>query len=138
MWYTDWLFGDESHSYSCTKGGDNFQDNPSDISEKDISATKSEVWGNRFSVEEGSWKCGVCVVLNQKGGTKCAACETEQPGNERKLDVFVGADGSEALAYSRIGAGGFRFFGLRLQGHPDGSSVNTIFEDLFTEEGTGA
>ena len=78
------------------------------------------------------------MVLNQKGGTKCAACETEQPVNERKLYVSVGADGSEALAYSRIGAGGFKFGGLRLQGHPDGSSVSTIFEDLFTEEGTGA
>ena len=88
--------------------------------------------------EEGRWKCGVCMVLNQKGGTKCAAYETEQPGNERKLDVSVGADGSEALAYSRIGAGGFKFCGLRLQGHPDGSSVRTIFEDLFTEEGMGA
>ena len=78
----DWLFGDESHSDSCNKGGDNVQDNPSDISEKEISATKSEVWGNRFSVEEGSWKCGVFMVLNQKGGTKCAVCETKKPGNE--------------------------------------------------------
>ena len=78
------------------------------------------------------------MVLNQKCGTKCAACETEQPGKEIKLDVSVGADGSEALAYSRIGAGGFKFGGLRLQGHPDGSSANNIFEYLFTEEGTGA
>ena len=78
------------------------------------------------------------MVLNQKCGTKCAACETEQPGNERKLDVSVGADGSEALAYSRIGAEGFKFGGLRLQGHPDGSLLSTTFEDLFTEEGTGA
>ena len=53
-------------------------------------------------------------------------CNTEQPVNERKLDVSVGADGSEALAYSRIGAGGFKFGGLRLQGHPDRSSVSTI------------
>ena len=74
------------------------------------------------------------MVLNHKGGTKCAACETEQPGNERKLDVSVGAYGSEALVYSRIRAGGFKFGGLRLQGHPDGSSVRPIFEDLFTEE----
>ena len=28
--------------------------------------------------------------------------------------------------------------GLRLQGHSDGSSVSTISEDLFTEDGTGA
>ena len=72
------------------------------------------------------------MVLNQKGGAKCAVCETEQPGNERKLDVSVGADGIEALAYSRIMDGGFNFCGLRMQGHPDGSSVSTIFEDLFT------
>ena len=78
------------------------------------------------------------MVLNHKGGTKCAACEIEQPRDERKLDVSVSADGSEALAYSRIGAGGFNFGGLRLQVHPDGSSVSAFFEDLFTEEGMGA
>ena len=78
------------------------------------------------------------MVLNQKCGTKCAACETEQPGNERKLDVSFGVYGSEALAYSRIGTGSFKFGGLRLQGNPDGSSVSTIFEDFFTEEGMGA
>ena len=43
------------------------------------------------------------MVLNHKCGTKFAARETEQLGNERKLDVSVVADGSEALAYSRIG-----------------------------------
>ena len=78
------------------------------------------------------------MVLNHKCGTNGDACEIEQPGNEIKLDVSIGADGSEALAYSRIGAGGFKFDELRLQGHHDGSSVSTIFEDLFTEEGTGA
>ena len=51
------------------------------------------------------------MVLNQKCGTKCVACETEQPGNERKLDVSVGADGSDALAYPRIGVGGFKLVG---------------------------
>ena len=78
------------------------------------------------------------MVLNLKCDTKCAACEIEQPGNEIKFNVSVGADGSEALAYSRIGVGGFKFGGLRLQGHPGGSSVSTIFEDLLTEEVTGA
>ena len=76
------------------------------------------------------------MVLNHKGGTKCAACEIEQPGNDIKLDVYVSADVSEALVYSIIGAGGFKFGVLRLQGHPNGSSVSNIFEDLFTEEGT--
>ena len=34
--------------------------------------------------------------------------------------------------------GGRVFAGLGLQGHPDGSSVSNIFEDLCTEEGTEA
>ena len=62
------------------------------------------------------------MVLNQKGGSKCAACETEQPGHEEKLDVSVSADGSEALASSSIGAGGFKFGGLGLQGQPAATS----------------
>ena len=66
-----------------------------------------------FFVEEGIWKCGVCMVLNH---------------NEVKLDVSVSADGSEALSYSRIGAGVFKLGGLRLLGHPDGSSVSTILK----------
>ena len=77
------------------------------------------------------------MVINQKGGTKCAACETEQTGNERKLDVSVGADGSEALAYSRIGAEGFKFGGLRLQGHPVHSSVNKSSKIVLTEDPSG-
>ena len=68
------------------------------------------------------------MVLNYKGSTKCDACETEQPGHERKLYVSVSEDGSEALASSRVGVGCFKVFGLRLQGQPNGSSVNNIFE----------
>ena len=67
-------------------------------------------------------------MLNRKGGgTKCAACETEQPGNEGKLDVSVSADGSEALAYYRIGAVVFKFGGLGLQGHGLRSDQGGIF-----------
>ena len=50
--------------------------NTSDISEKDTGETKSEDWGNCFSAEEGIWKCGVFMVLNQKGGTNCAIYDT--------------------------------------------------------------
>ena len=56
----------------------------------------------------------ICMVLNHKGSTKCADCETEQPGHEVKLDVSVSADGSDSLSSSRIGAGGFKFGGLSL------------------------
>ena len=64
------VFFNESDSDICTEGGDKSQENLSDISEKDTSAMKSEVWGNCFSVKEGICKCGVCMVLNQKSGTK--------------------------------------------------------------------
>ena len=39
---------------------------------------------------------------------------------------------------SGLRRGGRKFDGLRLQGHPDESSVRNIFEGSFTEEGTGA
>ena len=44
--------------------------------------------------------------------------------------------GSDCGANMKEGSGSD--LGLRLQGHPNGSSASTIFEDLFTEEGTGA
>ena len=49
------------------------------------------------------------MVINQKGGTKCISYDTEQPGHEGKSYVSVSVDVSEALASSRIGAGGFKF-----------------------------
>ena len=110
----------------------------SDIAKKDTGETKSEGWGNCLSAEEGIWECGVFMVLNQKGGTKCAIYDTEQPGYEVKLDISVSEDGSEALVSSSIGAGVFKFCGLGLQGQPDGSPVRNIFEGSFTEEVTGS
>ena len=78
------------------------------------------------------------MVLNQKGGTKCATCDTEQLGHERKLDLSVSADGNEALESSSIRAGGLKFGGLGLKGHPARSAVRNIFEGSCTEEGTVA
>ena len=70
--------------------------------------------------------------------------ETEQTGNERKLDVSVSADGSEAFAYSRIGAGGFKFGELeaaklnppsKIAFHaPVPSSVNKSSKIVLTED----
>ena len=67
------------------------------------------------------------MVLNKKDGTKYTACEIEQPGHEVKLYISITADGIESLAYSIIGAEGFKFGGLWLQGQPDGYSVRNIF-----------
>ena len=109
-----------------------------DISEKDTGATQSEGWGHSLSFEEGIRKCGLCMVLNQKGGTKCDVCETEQPVHEEKLDVSISADGSEALTSSILGTGGLKFGGLWIEGKPDVSSVRNIFEGSCTEEGKGS
>ena len=43
------------------------------------------------------------MVLNCRGGAKCAACGTELLGREEKLDVCVSAYRIEALASSKIG-----------------------------------
>ena len=68
------------------------------------------------------------MALNKKGGTKCAACETEQPGNEGNLYVSVSEYGREALVPYRIGIGGFKFGELRLKEQSDGSSVRSILK----------
>ena len=65
-------------------------------------------------MREVRWKCRVCMVINQKGGTKFIACDTEQLGHEGKSYVSVSVDVNEALASSRIGAGGLKFGGLRM------------------------
>ena len=70
------MFDDDSDSDICIKGGDRIQENSSDIAEKDTGATKPEGWGYCFSVEDGIWKCGSCMALNHKGGTKYAARDT--------------------------------------------------------------
>ena len=129
----DWLFGDDSDSDICTKGGVISQENTSDLSKKNTS-TKNQKIGAIVSLlrrEVGSvgfaW-CGIWIGTNHKGGTKCVACKTEQQGHEGKLDVCIRADGIEPLKSYIIGAGGFNFGGLGMQGQPDGSSVRNIFE----------
>ena len=99
----DWMFGDESHSDSCKTGRDIIQKSASYLAEKDTGEQKSEGWVNCFSVDAGSCNCGVYVVLNCRGGAKCAACGTELLGREEKLDVCVSAYRIEALASSKIG-----------------------------------
>ena len=89
-----WLFGYDRDSDIWTEGGDSIQENASDLAEKDTGSKKLEFWGNRLFVEEGTWKFGVFMVLNQKVVTKYNYYETEQPGHEGKLDVSISADGS--------------------------------------------
>ena len=72
------------------------------------------------------------MVLNYKGSTMRSDYDTEQ------LYLSVSEDGSEAPASSKIGSGGFKFFGLGLQGRPYGSSMSNIFEGSCTEEVIGA
>ena len=66
------------------------------------------------------------MIINKIGTTECSTCDTEKTGHEGKLYVSVIEDVSEALASSKIGAGGFKFGGLGLQDQPDGSSVRNI------------
>lgn len=71
-------------------------------------ATEGWGWGGMFKKsEEGSWKCGVCMVTNSPSALKCPACETVKPGSEGKAADTTSS--AAAPAAGGIGAGGFSF-----------------------------
>ena len=101
-WYLDWLFGGDESDIETD------EDDEAGEEEETPPATSGEGWGNAFGVEEGSWKCGACMVRNKAADTKCAACETVRPGYEDKQEES--GDGAAASG-SAIGTGGFSFGG---------------------------
>ena len=40
--------------------------------------------------KEGEWKCSTCMVKNDAGKTKCAACETDKPGSSASTPAASG------------------------------------------------
>eukprot|EP00956_Cyclotella_meneghiniana_P005662 scaffold7301_cov53-Cyclotella_meneghiniana.AAC.1 len=76
-WYVDWLFGDgDSDSEgNCSSDGVGSRDEHTSGAD-----AKPEGWGSIFKAsEEGSWKCGVCMVTNNPSAKACAACDTAKP-----------------------------------------------------------
>ena len=70
-WYVDWVLGDGDSEDDCTATDDD--DDPA--AESKAAAT----WASLTTAKEGSWKCEVCDVRNDKDASKCAACETPNP-----------------------------------------------------------
>ncbi|KAL7539617.1 hypothetical protein ACHAXR_009457, partial [Thalassiosira sp. AJA248-18] len=107
-WYIDWLFGDgeSSDEESMSDGAEEGNERES---AKEVEG-KADGWGSMFKAsEEGSWKCGVCLVANKPSSTTCAACETPKPGEEGKSADLASA--AKPMASGSIGAGGFSFGG---------------------------
>ena len=69
--------------------------------------------------------------------TSAAPVTQEKLGHEGKLYVSVRSDESKALASYIIWPGSFKFGGLGLKVHTDGSSVR-FFHGSCTEEGLGS
>ena len=107
--YIYWLFGDESDSDSCTKVVDRSIKIQMIFLIK-TQAQKTEGWVNHVYVEEGRWKYGFCMVLNHNCGTKCTACDTEQPGHEEKLYEYSSSYGREYLHIPPLGKEVSSFF----------------------------
>ena len=107
-WYVDWLFGD-GDSDEDESGDESVDEHDSDKKITAIASDcKAEGWGSTFkSSEEGSWKCGTCMVTNKPSATKCAACETPKPGEEGKPSEAVLT--KPAVSGGSIGTSGFTF-----------------------------
>eukprot|EP00984_Skeletonema_dohrnii_P023992 scaffold13097_cov183-Skeletonema_dohrnii-CCMP3373.AAC.1 len=78
--------------------------------------------------EEGSWKCGVCMVTNKPSDSVCPACETPKPGSEVKAAGVTSS--ASAPAAGSIGAGGFSF------GAPAATSSSSIGAGGFSFGGS--
>ena len=96
-WYVDWVLGDGDSDDDCTATDDD--DDPA--AESKAAAT----WASLTAAKEGSWKCDVCDVRNDKDASKCAACETPNPAAPPKAP----ASGNAMSAPGSVGPGGFSF-----------------------------
>ena len=104
-WYKSYLFGDDEVEYD--DDGETYNENQAVALAKGGSRPKAN-WGNLFKIEEGSWKCDVCGLLNKPNTTKCAACEAPRPGTEASKEVD---EEKETTSFSYIGSSGFTFGG---------------------------
>ena len=112
-WYVDWLFGDDdSESEDDEESNADAVDEPATDSKETCKSEASEGWGSMFkSADEGSWKCGVCMVQNKSSDTICAACETAKPGEEGKSSTSSESTSAKPAAAGSIGSSGFSFGG---------------------------
>ena len=107
-WYVDWLFGDGDSDESEIVDESVEEHDSNKMFAAKVSDGKAEGWGSTFKAsEEGSWKCGTCMVTNKPSATKCAACETPKPGEEGKPSEAVLT--KPAVSGGSIGTGGFTF-----------------------------
>ena len=59
-------------------------------------------WGDIFTVDVDTWKCGTCMVKNKSNNSICAACEAARPSDEvNNVSSGIGQDG---IATGAVGA----------------------------------
>ncbi|KAL3668843.1 hypothetical protein V7S43_006135 [Phytophthora oleae] len=102
-WYVNWIFGlDESDSEEDENAPASSEAKPAEMkSKEEIAAAFS-----KFTTKEGSWKCDVCMVNNDREAVKCSSCETPNPAAPKVVAPVAAASATPA---GSIGSGGFSF-----------------------------
>ena len=54
----------------------------------------------------GSWSCSVCMISNSSDKSKCAACETPKPGEEKPVEVPAAPKTDDLMAKFMTKSGG--------------------------------
>ena len=80
-----------------------------------------ETLADLFKAKEGEWECDVCLIRNNPGTVKCAACETPKPGIELQSEKITSSAGGDVKMTS---GGGFTFKGSAFTG---GSNFSGCF-----------
>ncbi|TDH67043.1 hypothetical protein CCR75_004149 [Bremia lactucae] len=100
-WYLHWIFLEEDPESD--------EEEDFDLSCKSIRMkSKEEIAAvfSKFTAQEGSWKCPVCMVNNSPDTVKCGACEALNPTASKGLAPVVAASATSA---GSIGSSGFSF-----------------------------
>jgi len=88
---------------SATSSGTNEVFSQKDAVNESVSDNtyKSEGWGSMFK-NEGSWRCGECMVQNESSDTICVVCEALKPGEKGKSSSNASEDLIRSLAMRSI------------------------------------
>ncbi|KAK1945676.1 Nuclear pore complex protein [Phytophthora citrophthora] len=102
-WYVDWIFGpDDSDSEEEDDAPAPSEAKPAEMkSKEEIAAAFS-----KFTAKEGSWKCAMCMINNDREAVKCSSCETPNPAAPKVVAPVTTASATSA---GSIGSGGFSF-----------------------------
>ncbi|KAG9416874.1 hypothetical protein AC1031_001265 [Aphanomyces cochlioides] len=100
VWYLNWIFADDDgeDDEEETSAAPDFDPNAAKKSADEI----KNAW-KKFEAPPGSWKCSVCMIVNNdENASRCVSCESPNPNAKSE----VKSEETEPLSF---GSGGFKF-----------------------------